>query len=241
MKKIIIILLFIGILSSTLSAKLYKSYEIDSNSSMKAAIEKAENGDTLLLHEGIYEFDDLVINKSLNIKGEGRSKTIIHMIGEKPMSFLSYAPFYSTISDLTINSNTSGLLIFGTKRGEGKVKIDTIAVNCKDTGISIFGFGNRILNSEIKADKICIHIVNNTDYSKLEDAKDSFSNAKMRVKVFNCKLTGNPDRNLEDAYSDVDGIVLNGHGQIHLGENEIKEVDTELVSIGSWLFTFVKE
>ena len=245
MKKNIVLLCATIFFMMTLSAKLYNTYDVGLEGSgfysLSEALELAENGDTLFLHEGVYEFKKLTIDKSVNIKGEGINKTVIYMTGDNPVMFFSNEPFYSAVTDLKILSKTSGIIIIGSGRGEGKVKLENIKIDCELDGVTVYGFGNRILNCEIKAKKRCILVVNETNYENPESSENGFSDARMRVKIYNCELIGNKDRDLEDANHDVIAISLFGHGEVHLGKNKISEVDSYFSTEGIWSFIVVED
>src|SRR5690625_3431407 len=71
LSKIAIILSCFLFLNTYLSANTIVVEPNNPQKSIKKAFETAKNGDTILIKEGIYQEGELILNKRVNIKGEG--------------------------------------------------------------------------------------------------------------------------------------------------------------------------
>lgn len=69
MSRVVVIFFFVIICFSVNAKVLFVS---ETGSSLNETVQKAESGDTIHIHEGIYHECDIVINKSLFIKGVGK-------------------------------------------------------------------------------------------------------------------------------------------------------------------------
>jgi parallel beta-helix repeat protein len=76
--------------------------------SIQAAINDAEKGDTIYVFSGIY-YEHLNINKSINLIGEKRGTTIIH--GKKPENTLNIMADRINISDFTLRCDQKNMTL----------------------------------------------------------------------------------------------------------------------------------
>ena len=101
--------------------------------SIQDAIDAADDGDTIFVYEGVY-YENIIVNKSLNLYGENKEFTII--VGKDIDSVVT---LYDTI-------NISGFTI----------KDDN---NCSlNAGILVLGNGSCVENNDIRPDIIGIHL-----------------------------------------------------------------------------------
>jgi len=71
--------------------------------SITAAVAAANNGDTILVHNGVYQETDIEIEKSISLIGEGKSSTII--LGDGSRSILALFADNIQLSQFTISND----------------------------------------------------------------------------------------------------------------------------------------
>jgi parallel beta-helix repeat protein len=156
-KKIFIILCFL-ILSVLVSTSTFSALELSETlivdkdgsgdyTTITAAVKAAKNGDTILVHEGVYEEDAIFINTSVTLTGEEVTTTIIQGDGTKTI--------------LNINADNVEISYFTITNGGGGMgqNIEVIADNCiithnhiklnDDVGIAMHDSSNAMITDNV--------------------------------------------------------------------------------------------
>jgi len=195
-------------------------------SSILEALEMAEDGDTLFIHEGTYDISGVVITKSVKLKGEGQKKVVFKEDVNDFIKISSVPNGKVEISGITILSKGIGLMIVGFQEGMSNVYLSDMTIVSDDVGIRIFGYGNSIENCRIKSKTHPIEI-RWSAHSDMSNYSRSIVN-----KIVNCYFEAHKNHN-EIRGS---GISLIGSGQVYLKDNEYVDIFMEVTINGFWLF-----
>ncbi len=192
------------------------------------AVQTAKEGDTLLIHEGTYEIDNgLTIDKALNLKGEGQGKVIFKVSGKEPIKIIRTSIEETSISGITILSETYGLFVMEVEEGMGNVLMSDLTIVSDDTGILISGQGNTVENCKIKSGKNCIEI--RSSYSHLKE-----NSLPVTAKITGCYLEANSETHRYYKNMKGSGISLAGSGGIYLEGNEYENIIAKVIISGFW-------
>ncbi|MFO8077944.1 MAG: NosD domain-containing protein [Thermoplasmatota archaeon] len=197
-KKAVIILcgiLFFSILISSLSISAeqrLKTIIVDKDGSgdyttITAAVEASQHGDTILVHDGVYEETEILIDKTITLTGENISSTIIQ--GDETKTILTIQADNVMISTLTVSE--------GGDWGGENIAVFANNVIISDTNIK---YGN--------GTGISIH---NSTGSIIE--KNSFISNQEGIMCYNCKETTISKNQISDSivgiylYNSIDMLV----------------------------------
>ena len=117
---------------------------------IQAAINDANQGDMIIVHEGIYN-ENVVINKSLTIQGTDKENVIIDGTGLSGKG-VSVEADYVTIKNLTIRNFKSGNWPWGIELVSAShcVLEDLIVLNCTSGGINLWkGCHNNVVRNNL--------------------------------------------------------------------------------------------
>ncbi len=224
---ILLILISFSVFSST-EKVLEVGPEGSEYLSLQEAIDMAKDGDTVLLNPGEYFVKDLVIVKSINLKGSDADKVIINIQGDNPLNILSISKKEFNLSDMTIKSDGLAIFARGYEKGEGNIHISNLKIYSKGCGIDLVGFGSSIENCEISARDSIITVRSTSEYLTTSLA----SNA---TKIENCILKVNNEGLSTEEIAKTVGINFNGTGDAYLNNNEFVGISKTVITNGYWV------
>ena len=105
-------------------------------STIQDAIDAASNGNTVFVYSGIY-YEDVIINKSINLFGEDKENTIVN--GNGGEFVFNITTDYVNVSGFTIQNGSLGIEIFS---GSNNIITDNIVKDNSNYGISVYGLSN---------------------------------------------------------------------------------------------------
>ena len=135
----------------------------DDYSTIVAAVDNAKDGDTVFVKKGTYEEHSLIINKTLALMGEDKSKTVINDIDPLTLSYETYIPTESAnIRFAADNIKITGFTLTGGARGiEGKGDRTQIIDNIILAQVVLEGSNQTITQNSIERGVLCIGSQNN--------------------------------------------------------------------------------
>ncbi len=140
-----------------------------------AAVKAAETGDTILVHQGLYEEDNIFINTSITLTGQEITTTIIQGDGTKTI--------------LNVNADNVKISYFTITGGGGGLgqNIDVAADNCvishnhiklnDDVGIAIHDSSNTMIND---------NLISECPFAGIRIYNNNQSNSIKTNQIFDC-------------------------------------------------------
>jgi len=151
-------------------------YVPDEYSTIQAAIDAANEEDTIIVHSGTYN-ESISIYKQLTIKGDDKENTIID--GRGNWASVTISADNVEFSSFTIINATSGIYLNAV---DGTAIFDSIIYNCTESGIYVW-------NSDM------VLIENSTCYGNGGDGIEIFSSKNVQIK--NCHLYDNNENGIQ--------------------------------------------
>jgi hypothetical protein len=211
LKAILLAAILTSSASASLDAKVCHRY-----SSIEAAVEAANAGDTITLEAGIYK-ESIHISKSLTIKGAGAGKTIIDGGGEarvfnvgRDQAGILFPDVDVAISGMTIQN--------------GRAEDDPLPSENPDSR-----FGGGIFNAGTLTLRDCL-IKNNIAEASWEGGGGGIMNYGKKLTLERCVLSNNKALESNNAYG---AAILNWHdrGEMYPQLNVIDSVITKNVAV----------
>lgn len=114
------------------------------------AIDNASDGDTVFVYNGTY-YENVVIEKTINLTGEDRNTTIIDGSESGDVVFIDYDTDWVNISGFTIRNSGNDSWYAGIDVGTNFNTISDNTISNNSNGIFLDGFNNTISRNIIKS------------------------------------------------------------------------------------------
>lgn len=152
------ILLLLIILTCT-SITYATNYTINPGTSINTTIQNAQNGDTITLNPGTYQENEITIDKSITIQGNGTPETII-IDGQKTKNIftINLPTVKTTFKNLTITNGTATEFGGAINNNDGTITVINCILTQNSAGFNGGAIANNgtatIINSTFKQNKI---------------------------------------------------------------------------------------